>query len=98
LSLLEGPGVDKVAVADQVQPAGFVEVPRGPLVHALQPRHDHRVVEHPAKTVLVSDVALDFERERIAVRHHRDGTFLRPPDGARPDTAGERLEEIFHLD
>ena len=70
MSLLEGPGVDRVAVANQLLQAWFVEVLGRPLVQALQPRHDHRVVEHPAKPLLVGDVALHVERERIAVWQH----------------------------
>src|SRR5262249_32914406 len=70
VSLLEGPGIDRVAVANQLEQAWFVEVLRRPLVHALQPRHDHRVVEYPAKTVLGDDVALHVKRQRIAVWYH----------------------------
>jgi hypothetical protein len=33
-------------------------------------RRDHRVVEQPAETLLVGDVAIHVERERIAVREH----------------------------
>jgi hypothetical protein len=36
----------------------------------LQPRDDHRVVEHPAEALLVGDVALHVEVERIAVWQH----------------------------
>jgi hypothetical protein len=67
---LEGPRVDRVAIANELEQPRFAELGGGPLVHALQPRHDHRVVEHPAKTLLVGDVALDIERERIAVWQH----------------------------
>ena len=70
MSLLEGPGVDRVAVANQLQQAWFVEVLGGPLVQALKPRHDHRVVEHPAKTLLVGDIALHVDGERVAVWQH----------------------------
>ena len=70
MSLFERPGVDRVAVADQFEQTWLAELHRGPLVDALQPRHDHRVVEQPAKTLLLADVALHVERERIAVREH----------------------------
>ena len=70
VSLFEGPGVDGVAVAHQLEQAWLAELRGGPLVDALQPRHDHRVVEQPAKTLLVGDVALHVELERIAVREH----------------------------
>ena len=70
MSLLEWPGVDRVAIANQLEQAWFAEIPGGPLVHALQSRHDHRVIEHPANTLLVGDVAFDVEGERIAVREH----------------------------
>ena len=67
MSLFERPGVDRVAAANQLEQAWFAERGGGPLVHALQPRHDDRVVEKPAKTLLVGDLALDVKRERIAV-------------------------------
>ena len=70
MSLLEGPGVDRVAGANQLEQTWLPELHGGPLVHALQPRHDHRVVEQPAKTLLVGDIALHVERERIAVWEH----------------------------
>ena len=59
VSLLEGPGVDRAAVANQLEQPWFVQVLRRPLVQALQPGHDHRVVEQPAKTLLVGDVVPD---------------------------------------
>lgn len=52
VSLLIGPGVDRVAVTNQVEHMWFPELVGGPLVQALQPRHDHPVVEQPAKTLL----------------------------------------------
>jgi hypothetical protein len=70
VSLLEGPGVDRVAVANQLEQARFVQVLGGLLVHGLQSRHDHHVVEHPAEWLLVGDVALHVEPERIAVRQN----------------------------
>src|SRR5213592_4421282 len=70
VSLLEGPGVDRVAIANQLDQAWFAELLGGPLIQALQPRHDHRVVEHPTKTLLIGDIALHVARERIAVRQH----------------------------
>src|SRR5512132_4401251 len=70
VSLLEGPCVDRAAVANQLEQTWFAELLGGPLVHALQPRHDHGVVEQPAKTLLVGDIALHVERKRIAVREH----------------------------
>ena len=60
VSILKGPGVDRVAIANQLKHARFIELLSGPLVQALQPRHDHRVVEHPAKTLLGGDVTLDI--------------------------------------
>jgi hypothetical protein len=68
--LFEGPSVDRVAVANQLEQAWLAELHGGPLVHGLQPRHDHRVVEQPAKALLVGDVALYVEGEGIAVREH----------------------------
>ena len=59
MALLVGPRVDRVAVANELEQARFAELLGGPLVQALQPRHDHRVVEQPAKTLLVGDVPLD---------------------------------------
>ena len=70
MSLLEGPGVDWVAVANQLKQARFGDLVSGPLVQALQPRDDHRVVEHPAQTLLFGDITLDVAIERIAVREH----------------------------
>src|SRR3954469_1274878 len=70
VSLLEGPGVDRAAVADEVEQAWLAELLGRPLVQALQARHDDRVVEHPAKPLLVGDVAVHVERERIAVGQH----------------------------
>jgi hypothetical protein len=54
VSLLEGPGVDRVAVAHQLEQAWLVELLGRPLVQALQPRRDHRVVEHPAEALLAA--------------------------------------------
>jgi hypothetical protein len=48
VSLLEGPGVDRVAVANEPEHAGVSQLNGGPLVKALQARHDDGVVEHPA--------------------------------------------------
>ena len=56
MSLFEGPHVKWVAVANQLKQAWLAELHGGPLVHALQPRHDHRVVEQPTKTLLVGDM------------------------------------------
>jgi hypothetical protein len=75
---LEGPGVDRATVANQLKQPRFVELLRGPLVYALQPRDDHRVIEQPTKTLLVGDVALDLARERIAVRNHAPEREERP--------------------
>jgi SAM-dependent methyltransferase len=70
VSVLERPGVDRAAVAHQVTEARLAQFDGRPLVQGLQPRRDHRVVEHPAEPLLVGDVALDVERKRIAVRQH----------------------------
>ena len=70
MSFLERPGVDRVAVANELEQARFGELLGGPLVEALQARDDHRVVEHPAQTLLFGDIALDVAVERIAVREH----------------------------
>ena len=70
MSLRIGPGVDRVAVANQLEQVWFAELLGGPLIQALQPRNDHRVVEHPAKTLLAGDIAFNVERERIAVWQH----------------------------
>src|SRR4051794_11316403 len=64
VALLEGPGVDRVALAHQVEYPRFPELLGRPLVQGLQPRHDDRVVEHPAEPLLVGDVAIHVERER----------------------------------
>ena len=70
MSFLEGPRVDRAAVANQFEQAWFAELLGRPLVQALQPRHDHRVVEQPAETLLVGDVPLNVAGERVAVRDH----------------------------
>ena len=70
MSLLERPRVDRIAVSHQLDQVWFAELLGRPLVQGLQPRDDHRVVEHPAETLLVGDVALHVEWERIAVRQH----------------------------
>ena len=70
MSVLEGPGVDRVAVANEPEHARVGQLLGGPLVQALQARHDDGVVEHPAQTLLLRDIALDVEVERIAVREH----------------------------
>ena len=70
MSLLKGPGVNGVAVPNQLEQAGFAELPGGPLVHALRARRDHRVVEQPTETLLVGDVGLDVSGERLAVWDH----------------------------
>src|SRR5262245_34880126 len=70
VSLLERPGVDRVAVADQAEQARLGELLAGPLVEALQPRSDHRVVEHPAQALIVGDIAVDVAVEREAVRQY----------------------------
>jgi hypothetical protein len=70
VSLFEGPSVDRVAVANQLEQTWLAELHGGPLVDSLQPRHDHRVVEQPAETLLVGDIALHVERERIPVWEH----------------------------
>ena len=44
---------------------------------------DHRVVEQPAQTLLVGDVAIHVERERIAVREHAPE---REKDARHPDS------------
>jgi hypothetical protein len=68
VSLFERPGVDRAALANQLHDAWLAELARRPLVEALQPRHDHRIVEEPAETLLVGDIALHVECKRIAVR------------------------------
>src|SRR5512133_3794452 len=70
VSFLERPGVDRVAVANELEQVWFAELLGGPLVHPLQPRSDHRVVEHPAEALFVGDVGLDVSGERIAVGEH----------------------------
>jgi hypothetical protein len=70
LSLLKRPRVDRAAVAHQLQQAWFTEFLGGPSVQALQPRHDDGVVEYPAKSLLIRNVAVDVERERIAAWEH----------------------------
>ena len=57
-----GHDVDRVAIPDQVEQPRFVELLGGPLVEALQPRRDHRVVEQPAETLLVGDIPPDVAR------------------------------------
>jgi hypothetical protein len=70
LALLERPGVDRGALAHHVEHARLAELPGRPLVQPLEARNDHGVVQHPAETLLVVDVALHVEVERIAVRQH----------------------------
>ena len=89
MSLLERPGVDRVAVANQLEQAWLAELLGGPLVQALQPRHDHRVVEHPAETLLVGDVALDVVGERIAVWEHA-ASDRNAPGHPEPGVAEQR--------
>ena len=91
--LLEGPGVDRVAVANELEQARLGELLGGPLVQALQPRHDHRVVEHPAEALLVGDVALDVARRADSGRAARGrATGTRPPSRAADRRAGGRAE------
>ena len=45
VSLLVRPRVDRAAVADEAEQTGFAEFSGGPLVQALEPRSDDRVVE-----------------------------------------------------
>jgi hypothetical protein len=92
--LLERPGVGRVAVAHQLEQARFAELLGRPLVQVLPPRDDHRVVEDPAEALLVGDVALHVERERIAVRQH---AAQREEDACHPEPrvaeqAAERSE------
>jgi len=68
MSLLESPGVNGVALANQLEQARFGELVDRPLVQVLQARSDYRVVEHPTKAPLIGDVTLDGAVERIAVR------------------------------
>src|SRR4051812_20952040 len=68
--LLERPRVDRIAVANQLEQTLLAKLLRGPLVHALQPREDHGVVEQPTEAPLVGDVGLDIASERIAVGEH----------------------------
>src|SRR5947207_10483403 len=70
MPVLERPRVDRVAVTDQLEQAWLAELLGGPLVHALNPRDDHRVVEQPTEILLVGNVGLDIARERIAVGEH----------------------------
>src|ERR1700735_5450961 len=69
-SLLEWPGVDRVAVSHHFQHSWFAELVGGPLVEGLKPRHNHRVIEHPAETLLVGDVALHLACEWVAIWQH----------------------------
>src|SRR5271166_2970513 len=62
-SLLKWPGVDRVAVANQLEQAWLVQLLGRPLVHALQARQNHRVVEQPSKAVLAGDIALSVARK-----------------------------------
>ena len=78
VSLLDGPGVDRVAVTNQLEQPWLVEVLRRPLVQALQPGHDHRVVEQPAKALLVGDVVLDVLVKRIRRRRGLLRSWVRP--------------------
>ena len=90
----ERPGVDRVALANQLDDSRLAELVRRPLVEALQPGDDHRVVEQPAETLLVGDVALHVERERIAVRKHaaqREKETGHPEPGVA-EHAAERSE------
>jgi hypothetical protein len=52
---------------EPVRATWFSELLGGPLVQALQPRHDDRVIEQPAKTLLVGDVPLNVLGERVVV-------------------------------
>ena len=70
MSFLIGPRVDRIAVANQFEHTRLAELGGGPLVEALQPRHDHPVVEQPAETLLVGEIPLDVTRERVVVRDH----------------------------
>src|SRR2546421_7468237 len=63
--LLEGPRVDGVAVTNQLEQAWLAKLLRGPLVHALQARDDHGVVEQPTEILLVGNIGLDVSGERI---------------------------------
>ena len=94
MSLLERPRVDRAAVANQLEQAWFAELLGGPLVQALQPRHDHGVVEQPAEALLVGDVALDVAVERIVVREHaaEREERARHPEPGIAEHAAERSE------
>ena len=48
MSLLVRPGIDRVALANELQHARLGELIGRPLVKGLQPRHDHRIVEQLA--------------------------------------------------
>src|SRR4029453_18759049 len=70
VSLLIRPRVDRAAVANQLEQAWFAELLGGQPVQTLERRHDHGVVEQPAKTLLVGDIPLDVAGERVVVRDH----------------------------
>ena len=67
MALLEGPRVDRVAGANELEQAWLAKLAGGPLVDALDPRQEHGVVEQPAETMLVGEVDLDVQVERVAV-------------------------------
>jgi hypothetical protein len=66
--LLVRPCVDRAALADEAEQTAFAELNCGPLIEALEPRSDHRVVDQPTETLLVGDVPLDVARKRVEVR------------------------------
>ena len=80
----KGPRVDRAAVANELEHPWLCELRGGPLVETLQSRHDHRVVEQPAETPLVGDIALDLIGERIVVRDHAPGQKGAPPRKKSP--------------
>jgi hypothetical protein len=74
--------------------AGVIRrAPRQTTRTGAEPRHDHRVVEHPAKTLLVGDIPLDVARDRVAVgttrRRERERERQRQRDRDR-ETERER--------
>ena len=84
--LLVGPGVDRAAVANQLEQARFAEVLGRPLVEALQPRRDHGVVEQPAETLFVGDVPVDVVGRADSGSGSRGGAR----GTRRPSRAGDR--------
>ena len=91
VSLFEGPRVDRAAVANQLEQAWLAKLLGRPLVHALQPRDDHRVVEQPPKALLVGDIACRRRAQAdsgLGARGGVRGTL--PPSRAGGRRAGGR--------